>query len=176
MFDVFSRADVFNGRILRRQHYGFLRYSSDLMTVGVAFSRKKEYHSFVPYQFPLLLSRLARSTSLRELKKGLAQKIGKQTHSSVRRVLSSDLAFIQICFENKEKAVELAAQFEFDEKEVAFLLGAKPDAKKVLVIIEEAKKLREQWFSPKAAQKHALENGSQKNAALDESGKQTRLF
>ncbi len=42
-FERLSKADIFNGRIMRRQHYGFLRYSSELMTCGVALSRENDY-------------------------------------------------------------------------------------------------------------------------------------
>lgn len=174
-FEVFSRADRFNGRILRRQNYGFLRYSSDLMTGGVALSRTQDYHSFTPFMFPTLLSKLARSSSLRELKNGVAQKIGAKTHSSVRRVLSSDLEFIKLKFQNREVAVQLTAQFEFDEKEVAFLLGSDPKTKKVSSVIEDAALLREKELAPKAVfLKQSVAPAPQIEPELG--GEQTKLF
>ena len=174
-FEVFSRADRFNGRIMRRQYYGFLRYSTDLMTSGVAFAREKDYHSFIPFQFPTLLSKLARSRSTRELKRGIAEKIGKKTHSSIRKVMSSDFPFIKMNFEEKQRALELTAQFEFDEKEVAFLLNTTPKTKKVANLIEEANALRAKEISAKpfVEQNEVPEKEPLK---MDETGEQTRLF
>lgn len=174
-FEVFSRADRFNGRIMRRQHYGFLRYSGDLMTAGVALSRSKDYHSFIPFQFPTLLSKLARSTAKRELKKGLAEKIGKKTHASIKRVMSSDLPFVKMNFEDKQKAVELTAQFEFDEKEVAFLLNTTPKTKKVSTIIEQASELRKKQISTKSFPQEQFPKATEPLKS-DETGEQTRLY
>jgi len=174
-FEVLSRADRFNGRIMRRQHYGFLRYSTDLMTSGVAFSREKDYHSFIPFQFPTLLSMLARSRSTRELKRGLAEKIGKKTHSSVRKVMSSDLPFIKMNFEDKQRAIELTAQFEFDEKEVAFLLNTTSKTKKVENVIEQANTLRAKEIGSKAfIEQNTIPE--KEPVKMDETGEQTRLF
>lgn len=148
-FNSLSRADIFNGRIMKRQHYGFLRYSTELMTVGVALSRKNEYRDFVMYQFPTLLSKLARSYSLRASKIAVSKKIGEKTHSSARRVISQDLFYIMEIMKDKEKAIELTAEFEFDEKELAFLLGTKPDTKRVKDIIEKALELRAKRIAEK---------------------------
>ncbi len=148
-FDYLSRADIFNGRIMRRQHYGFLRYSSELMTAGVALSRQQEYHDFVMYQFPQLLSKLSKSSSIRAVKSSLAKKIGKQTHSSSRAVISKDLAFIKMLARDKEKAVSLTAQFDFDEKELAFLIDTKPNTKKVNDILGRAEELKAKEIAKK---------------------------
>jgi len=141
-FDRLSRADVFNGRIRRRQHYGFLRYSSELMTSGVSLSREHDYSGWIQYQFPSLLRKLGSSKSLRNLKKGLGLKIGSQTHSSSRTVMSQDLPFLQAVFSKKENAVSLSASLNLDEAEIAFLLNTKPTTKKVQKIFTEAQELR----------------------------------
>ena len=38
-FNQLSRADIFLGRVMNRQYWGFLRYVNDLMTVGICFSK-----------------------------------------------------------------------------------------------------------------------------------------
>src|SRR3989338_3119707 len=42
-YDKISRADVFMGRIKRRQDWGLQKYSIDLMTSGVSLSKKETY-------------------------------------------------------------------------------------------------------------------------------------
>ena len=137
-FERLSRADIFNGRIRRRQHYGFLRYSSELMSSAVSLSREHEYHGWIQYQFPSLIRKLGASKGVRNMKKELGSKIGKQMHSSMRTIMSQDLPFLQVIFSKKENAVALSASFDLDEKEIAFLLNTKPTTKKVQKIFEEA--------------------------------------
>ncbi|MFA5357349.1 MAG: replication factor C large subunit [archaeon] len=133
-FDKLSRADVFNGRIFRRQNYGFLRYSSLLATAGVGLSRTKEYYGWIPFQFPSLLGSLSASTAGREARKNVAAKIGKGTHCS-RRQAMKDLPFFKLMLENKSVAPPMVHFFGFDEKELAELLSAKKDSKKVKDLI-----------------------------------------
>jgi len=147
-FDKLSKADIFNGRIRKRQHYGFLRYSSELMTVGVSLSKQKPNRNFVMYQFPGVLKRLSKGKSTRELKKSIASKMTKEMHSSAKEIFASDIPFIKQSFsKNKDFAVSFSARFDLDEKEIAFFLNTKPETKKVLSIIEEARQKKKFFFS-----------------------------
>tara|TARA_Y100000310_G_scaffold345859_1_gene471626 strand:- start:20659 stop:22056 length:1398 start_codon:yes stop_codon:yes gene_type:complete len=148
-FNYLSRADVFNGRIFNRQHWGFLRYSSALASEGVGLAKNEVSHDFVAYQFPGLLSMLSRTSGIRAMKKSLGKKFGSKMHSSSRAVISKDLPFLQMIFNNREKAVSLTALFELDEKEVAFLLNTKPDTKKVKTIISDAQEIKDESAKPK---------------------------
>jgi len=143
-FDHFSRGDVFEGRIFNRQHYGFRRYSYELMTTCALLSRSKDYHGWVQYRFPQLLKKLSASRSARANRKSISKKIGKQVNSSARAVMKYELPLVWGMFSDKEKAAALTAQFDFDEKEVAFLMNTKPDTKKVGKVLEHAKELREE--------------------------------
>jgi len=151
-FDIFSRSDIFNGRIFRRQHYGFLRYSSLLATSGVALSRSQDYHGWINYQFPKLLSKLSSSKPQREIKKSLALKIGKITHTSAREAMSSDLPYLMVVAENKKLVASLTATLNLNEKELAFLLNTKPETKKVQKILEEANEINAARMNKKRKQ------------------------
>ncbi len=148
-FDRLSRADIFNGRIMARQYWGFLRYSSELAAEGVALAKQKSSGSFVMYQFPGLLSMLSRTSGARALRKELGKKIGKKMHSSSYEIISRDLPYLRAIAKKRENAVSLAVLCELDEKEVAFLLETSPDTKKVQSILEEATALRGQMARPK---------------------------
>lgn len=136
-----SRADMFNGRILRRQHYGFLRYSFELATSGVALAHEQKPHDFIMYKFPGLLSKLSASSSVRALRKAIAQKIQKKVHASQREIISSDFPFLFACFEHVPYAVGLSAVFGLDEKEIAFLMQSEPTTKKVQAVFAQAQDL-----------------------------------
>lgn len=148
-FDRLSRADIFNGRIMRRQYWGFLRYSSELMAEGVALAKERPYGGFVMYQFPGLLSMLSRTSGARALRKELGKKIGKKMHSSSHEIIARDLPYLRAIAKKRENALSLATLCGLDEKEIAFLLETSPDTKKVQSIIEEATALRGQMARPK---------------------------
>lgn len=50
-FDALSRADVFKGRIMRRQNWSLLSYYIDL-TASVCAAKKEPYRKFTPYRPP----------------------------------------------------------------------------------------------------------------------------
>jgi len=156
-FERLSRADVFNGRIMGRQHYGFLRYSSELMTSAVSLSREHDYHEWVQYQFPSIIRKLGSSKSLRNLKKELGLKIGQKTHSSSHTFAARDLPFLQVAFSKKENAVALSAGLDLNQDEIAFLLGTKTETKKVQKIFEEAQAERKKAMIGKRKMLSALE-------------------
>jgi len=190
-FDFFSRGDVFEGRIFNRQHYGFRRYSYDLMTTCALLSREKDYHGWTQYKFPQLLRKLSSSRSARALRKSISQKIGKVVNSSARAVMKYELPLIQEMFADKEKAARLTAQFGFDEKEVAFLMNTKPERKKVQSALEQAELVRENYIlekqgkpaiqelkkeEPKPEKKVKEKPVEEKKKPEKEEGKQTTLF
>jgi replication factor C large subunit len=142
-FSRLSRADIFQGRIFRRQHYSFLKYLYFLSTVGVSLARSKDYSGWKPFQFPTLLSSLSKSTSTRSLRKEISKKIGEKTHCSIRDGMQ-DIPFIQILMENKELTASLVNYFEFEDKEIAFLMNTKATTKKVQKVMEEAQQLEKQ--------------------------------
>jgi replication factor C large subunit len=142
-FDVLSRADIFNGRIMNRQHWGFLKYSIFLSTVGVGLSRSKDYHSFIPMAFPSILSSLSSSSSKREMRKNIAAKIGEKTHCSRKQALS-DLPFLLELLKSEEHAKDFVWFFGLEENEVSFLLGKKSDDKYSAELVKESKKLEKE--------------------------------
>lgn len=161
-FDVLSRADIFEGRIYNRQHYGFRRYSSELFSCGVAMAKHEQPHGWLRLQFPQILKRLSSTSSSRSLKKGLAGKIGGRMHSSSRAVIAEDLPFMKMLFQDKEQAAKLSAEFGLDEKEIAFLLDAKPDSKKVIGILEKAQQLRQLEIAAKRKPLQAVDENTLK--------------
>jgi replication factor C large subunit len=186
-FERLSKADIFNGRIMRRQHFGFLRYSSELMTCGVSLSREHDYHGWIQYQFPSLLRKLGASKGLRSLKKELGLKIGNKMHSSSRAVIAQDLPFLQMAFQKKENAVALSAALGLSPEEIAFLLGAKAGSKKAEKIFEEAQEIRQkesvqkrksfsEGYVPVQPEQSEEEPEKAEGPDPDEGHNQTRLF
>lgn len=83
-FDRLSRADVFYGRIRKRQCWDFLKYVNDLMGAGIALSKKSPYRKFTKYSFPKIVKSMSASREQRALRNSIGRKIGRMCHVSSR--------------------------------------------------------------------------------------------
>lgn len=122
-FDNLSKADVFAGRIRKRQDYSLQKYLRVLSFAGVSLSKEEPYHKFTMYQFPSIVKRLGESKKTREMLKGIAGKVGKETHSSISESMKA------IPFLDEESF----GYYGFSEDEKSFLLdlhGFEEDKKK----------------------------------------------
>lgn len=97
-FNALSRADVFNGRIMRQQYWRFLFYVNLFMTAGVNAS-KETSSGFVRYDKPTKILKLWKSKHRRELRKQLAQKLQSSINASIHKTLEV-LPFIKILAKN----------------------------------------------------------------------------
>ncbi len=82
-FNWLSRADIFKGRIMRRQHWRYLKYVNSLSAAGVALSKKEIYHKFTRYQFPSGIRALSQSKKKRGLLKSIYKKVASKLHISI---------------------------------------------------------------------------------------------
>jgi replication factor C large subunit len=137
-YRVLSKADVYLGRIRRRQYYGLWGYAKDLMTSGLALAKKERYHGWVKYQFPSWLMKMSRSKQIRQIQRGIAQKIGHHCHTS-RNVVFQDIMpyFRHIYRMNHGFAVAMSIDLEFSKEELGWLLGEKVSSNKVKYLMTE---------------------------------------
>jgi len=136
-FEYISRADIYLGRVYRRQNYGFWRYANVMMTAGVALSKDSPYHGFVRYQYPSGISYLARSKTDRKSQKKVAKKIGKFCHVSTKVAVADYLPMFFEVMKNDNTAVSFSYQMNFDEEDLNFLYANYP--KQILKQVEEMK-------------------------------------
>lgn len=114
-----SRADVFRGRIIRQQYWGYLRYVNDLMGCGVALAKEQPYHKFTKYRFPHYLSLMAKTRATRSMINSICSKIGKEIHESVRDIKPYLWLFsLMIKTGNKDDLME---RYGFTKEEIDFL-------------------------------------------------------
>lgn len=109
-----SRADVFDGRIMRRQAWKLLKYSSTLMLTGVSMCKQAKYRKFVKYEFPGYLRRMGLSSEKRGLRKRLRLKVAQKCHVSL---WDADMYFPLIRLMAKAGS---AGYFELDDDELEF--------------------------------------------------------
>lgn len=95
-YDILSRADLFMQRIKRRQNWKFLKYMIDLMTAGVAISKKEMYRKFTRYQYPDRIKFLGRTKFKRREEKEQLLELSKQLHCSTKKIREEFLPFFKI--------------------------------------------------------------------------------
>ncbi|MFH1750619.1 MAG: AAA family ATPase, partial [Candidatus Micrarchaeota archaeon] len=82
-FGWLSRADIFRGRIMNRQHWGFLKYVNALSTAGIALSKAQTYRKFTKYQFPGSIRKMGQTKKNRAMLKSAKRKIARKLHVSI---------------------------------------------------------------------------------------------
>jgi len=121
-YDKLSKADVFNRRIRRWQHWRFLIYINALITAGIAVSKKEKYRQFTQYKPTGRILKLwwAKQRSMK--KKAIAQKIAEKTHCSTKDALKNTLPYLQFTFKkNKAFREQLTQELDLSKEEVAWM-------------------------------------------------------
>lgn len=137
-YAALSKADVYLGRVRRRQYYGLWSYASQMMTAGVAMAKKQPYKGWTRWQFPGWLRRMSSSKAQRGLRDGVARKIAAHTHTSMREARGESMEPMSMLFQaDDEFAIALGADMNLGADELAFLLNTKPTTKKVKALMDE---------------------------------------
>ncbi len=120
-YNYASRADVFSGRILRRQSWELYKYVNDLVTAGVSASKERVYHKFTRYMPPSKLLRLYQTKSMREMKKAICAKFGTKLHASSRKIQQYYLPFMKNILKSKPAKESISQNLALEKEELAFL-------------------------------------------------------
>lgn len=115
-YDKLSKADVFKGRIIRRQHWRFLVYRSNLMSAGVAVSKEEKNNAFISYKRTSRILKLWQAKNKYNKRKEIAKKLAKELHISSHRLIKDVMPYIQILY---KKGIDLG--FKLEEEELEWL-------------------------------------------------------
>jgi replication factor C large subunit len=141
-YEALSRADIFLGRVKRRQYYGLWGYATDMMTCGVSMAKSRDIRGYIKIGFPLWLMKMSRSRSMRETKAGFANKLGRLTHASNRMVLQDVLPYFKVIYaQDREFRLGMTRRLNLTEEEVGFLLDTKPDTHPVRHVFDALRKV-----------------------------------
>ncbi|MEM2974296.1 MAG: hypothetical protein QW112_01565 [Candidatus Micrarchaeia archaeon] len=113
-YEALSRADIFEGRIHRRQNWKLRKYSMDLATAGVALAKKERYKKFTAYQFPKILTRMSAMQARRAMLNTICKKIAERTHVSSQFVRQNLFYIAPMAIKNPQF-------FGFEENEMDFI-------------------------------------------------------
>ncbi|MEK6854520.1 MAG: replication factor C large subunit [Nanoarchaeota archaeon] len=123
-YEALSKADVFRGRIMNRQHWRLLSYYIQLMSIGTAIAKEKKYDGLASYKQPNRGLKIFIARSKHQRKLDIAAKIAEKLHSPKPAVLSDTLPYLRLIFSNekdKAKIDRMAAELGLEQEEVAWL-------------------------------------------------------
>ncbi len=86
-YEHLARADVFRGRVKRRQHWRFLVYINNLLTAGISSAKKERNPAFVNYMPTMRLLRIWQSNIKNAKKKEIAKKLAIHLHTSSKTAM-----------------------------------------------------------------------------------------
>lgn len=123
-YDYLSNADIYRGRVIRKQHYEFLAHIQEVAggLRSVILKSERKYIRFFPPQFLIKMGRLRQSRAGR---KAAMEKLSRVLHCS-RDMAAGQLWFFRELYKNDRKAFEsFSNRILLTEEERNIILGRK---------------------------------------------------
>lgn len=118
-YEHLSRVDIFNGRIKKRQHWGFLVYMNNLLTAGISSAKITKNKEFVKYLPTMRILNMWQAKMKNAKKKEIAGKLARHTHISKHRAMG-EISYLQQIFKGSDH-LTIAKELELTDEEVEWL-------------------------------------------------------
>ncbi|MDD3985329.1 MAG: replication factor C large subunit, partial [Methanobacterium sp.] len=128
-YEKISLADIYLGRAFNTRIYSYWKYSYELMSLGVALSKKETYRKFSRFTNSSIFTLLSKSRAKRDLKDRVAKKMGEKLHTS-QKVVKEQFPYMEIMFQNDDTAYNLATYYGLTADEVKLFRSKKIKVKK----------------------------------------------
>ena len=118
-YEMISQADLYFGRTRSSQYYGYWKYASDFMGVGVSTAKRDTYRKYSKVMSPMAFSLMGRTRGKRAMRDEIASKMEEKMHVSLQ-VAYTIFPYFEIMFENDEVAWEISDFLELEDDEIKF--------------------------------------------------------
>ena len=136
-YDYISKADLYFGRAQSSRNYGYWRYATDFMGIGVSNSKHETYRKFTKIQTPTIFGLMSRNRAKRNLRDDIAEKMSEKLHIS-NSIAISMFPYLEIMFQNDELAWEISDFLDLEDTEIK-RFRKKKISKKVVTKMEKRK-------------------------------------
>ncbi|MEM3839365.1 MAG: replication factor C large subunit [Candidatus Micrarchaeaceae archaeon] len=102
-----SKASSFYENANRSNYYGYMRYSSVLLSSGVAVSNTGEVSRINNYSFPANIQYMSRVKKGKEAMNNIAMKLSAMLHSSRKDIIKGSLPLIHSMIKQAEKELDM---------------------------------------------------------------------
>ena len=172
-YEFLANADRWLGRVRATQDYSYWRYAGDNMTAGVAAARQESKGGWTRYGPPSYWSKLGRTSGTRTQRDRIARAIARESGTSMSTARREILPFLSVMThhcKNRELTVAMAAAYDMDESDVAFVTGSGETTNKVESIVEDAAELRADAVEEHAGGAFDVPEGNERDDTLEEPG------
>jgi replication factor C large subunit len=138
-YEFLANADVWLGRVRATQNYSYWRYVTDNTAAGVAAARDGTKGGWTRYSRPQFWG------SSNKTADAVVRKVadrGGVSMATARRAILPFLSAMTAYCKPRELTVRMAAVYDLDESEVAFVTGSGETTNKVESIVADAAELR----------------------------------
>lgn len=147
-YDYISKADIFFGHTRESRNYGYWKYATQFMGLGVALSKDEKYRKFTRVTYPQSFAKMSKYRGKRALRDSIAQKMEDKMHVSLKTAYTM-FPYFRIMFQDDKTAYEISSFLELDDKEIKHFRKKKIPKKFVEKMEKERAKKRaeerEQW-------------------------------
>jgi len=126
-YDALSKADVFRGRIMKKQNWRLLVYAEAMATAGVAAAKQNTNNDFISYKRASRILKMWIAKQKYGIKKVIAEKVAKFTHTSKRKALQ-EMPLFKIIYNSCDKE-QINQSLKFEEDEIEYLNNSVQHAK-----------------------------------------------
>ena len=116
-YDFISEADLYFGRARQSRNYGYWKYATQFMGLGVALSKDERYKKFTKIQSPQSFAKMGRYRGKRSLRDNIAIKMSEKMHVSME-VAYSMFPYFEIMFQDDRTAYEISSYLELEDNEI----------------------------------------------------------
>ncbi|MCD4704374.1 MAG: replication factor C large subunit [Methanosarcinaceae archaeon] len=134
-----SRADIYLGRVKKRQNYRLWRYAGILMTCGTVTAKSHIHRGFVKYQPPSIWRKMGQLRAKRNMRDNVASKIGQHCHKPIQQTRIELIKMYGMMLKDEDYAVNVTTNLKLDVDEIVFLTGGKKVTKKIQKIYDSAR-------------------------------------
>ena len=136
-YENIAKADLYFGRAQSSRNYGYWRYATDFMGIGVSSSKHETYKKFTKITSPTIFTLMGRNRGKRNLRDKIAEKMSLKMHIS-NSIAISMFPYLEIMFKDDELAWEISDFLELEDDEIK-RFRKKKIPKKVITKMEKLK-------------------------------------
>jgi replication factor C large subunit len=115
-YESLGKADVFRGRIYRKQSWRFLVYQNIFQSAGISYSKDRASMGFTKYEPPKRILKIWLSNQKKDKQKKISKKYAKYAHCSVKRAMK-DFSMIQLIL----KKYSIQKELRLTDEEMDYL-------------------------------------------------------
>jgi replication factor C large subunit len=116
-FEVLSKADIYNKRIVRQQYWRFLVYRNIFLSAGISVAKKQGKLGFIKYSRPTRILKIWIIKQKNVYKRSISQKYAYHSHISIKTAMKEFPMIKQIIVSNPKIQKEL----KLEQDEILYL-------------------------------------------------------